>query len=111
MAALRFLSHQAVTQLELRRNVAELDETRKELAGEKRQADQLLRGILPRDIADELTARGRVRPRFHESVTILFTDFKDFTQLAGRMEPRDLIDQLNEHFSAFDDIVSSHGAE
>lgn len=107
--ALRFLAHQAVTQLELRRRVAELDEARRTLAAEKRKADELLRNILPADIADELKAEGRVRPRYHDAATILFTDFRDFTRLTERMEPRELIDALNDHFSAFDGIVARHG--
>jgi class 3 adenylate cyclase len=109
--ALRYLTHQAVTQLELRRKVAELDETRAILAEEKRTADELLRNVLPQDIADELKSDGGVRPKYHDAVTILFTDFKDFTRMTERMEPRELIDQLNEYCSAFDDIVRRHGLE
>ena len=109
--ALRYLTHQAMTQLELRRKVAELDDARETLAEEKRKADDLLRNVLPKNVADELKSEGRVRPRYHDSVTILFTDFKDFTRLTERMEPRELIDQLNDHFSAFDEIISRHGLE
>ena len=108
---LRWLTRQAVAQLELRRKVAALEETRLALDDEKRKADELLRNILPEDIAEELKAHGKVQPRYHDPVTILFTDFKGFTRLSERLEPRTLIEELNDHFSAFDDIVARHGLE
>ena len=110
--ALRVLSRQVIMQLELRRKVAELEVTQRSLAEEKRKSDDLLAQYPPGgNIADELKSEGRVRPRYHESVTILFTDFKGFTQLTSGIEPRRLIDELNEHFSAFDEIVARHGLE
>jgi class 3 adenylate cyclase len=109
--ALRCLTHQAVTQLELRRKVAELDEMHRTLIHEKNRADDLLRNILPESIAEELKTHGRVQPRYYDSVTILFTDFTGFTRLTQRLEPRALIEGLNDHFSAFDDIITRQGME
>jgi adenylate cyclase len=109
--ALRCLAHQAVAQLELRRKVAELDDMRRVLAAEKTRSEELLRDILPERIAEELKAEGRVRPRYYDSVTILFTDFEGFTRLSEHLEPRALIEELDEHFSVFDDIVTRHGLE
>jgi adenylate cyclase len=108
---LRYLTHQSVAQLELRRRVAELDQMSRTLTGEKVQADSLLSNILPESIAAELKENGRVQPRYYDSATILFTDFKGFTRLTERLEPRALIEELNDHFSAFDDIVTLHGLE
>ena len=71
----------------------------------------MLRNTLPESIAEELRAHGRVKPRYHDSATILFTDFRAFTGLAERLEPRALIEQLDDYFSAFDDIVTRHGLE
>jgi len=111
MEALRRLTHQAVAQFELRRKIAELDELHRSLDDEKRKADELVLNILPRNIAEELKTKGTVRPQYYDSVTIMFTDFKGFTRIAEQMEPRALIDELNDHFSTFDDIVSRHGLE
>ena len=111
MESLRWLTRQAVAQLELRRKVAELEDSREALDDEKRKADDLLRNILPEQIAEELKKDGRVQPRYHDPVTILFTDFKGFTRLSEQVEPRTLIEELNEHFSAFDEIVARHGME
>jgi class 3 adenylate cyclase len=111
MEALRCLTHQATAQLELRRKVAELDEMRRTLAEAKNRAEDLLRNILPDSIGEELKTHGRVQPRYYDSATILFTDFRGFTRLTERSEPRALIDTLNQHFSAFDDSVARHGIE
>ena len=111
LEALRCLTHQCVAQLELRRKLAELDEMGRVLAEEKSKADDLLCNILPGSVAEELKAYGQVQPRYYDSVTILFTDFKGFTRLTERLEPHALIEDLDEYFSAFDDIVTRHGLE
>ncbi len=123
--ALRRLARQIVAQLELRRNLIELDEARcaleaeksrlddarRALEVEKSKTDDLLLNILPATIADELKHRNRVEPRYCDSVTIMFTDFVGFTALAERTEPRVLVNDLNEYFSTFDEIVRRHGLE
>ncbi len=109
--AMRRLARQVVAQLEMRRKLVELNEARCALEAEKSRSDDLLRNILPAKIADELKRANRVEPRYYASVTIMFTDFKDFTRLAESMEPRVLIDDLNRYFSAFDEIVGRHNLE
>ena len=109
--AMRRLARQVVAQLELRRNLIELNEARGALEAEKRRADDLLRNILPAGIADELKRGNQVEPRYHDSVTIMFTDFQGFTRFAETTEPRVLIDDLNQYFSAFDEIVARHNLE
>jgi len=116
--AVRRLSHQVVTQFELRRSVLALERRMAELAEARREADlahhrseQLLLNILPRAIADELKASERVTPRYHESVTIMFADFEGFSRLAERIEPKSLIEQLDQFFSAFDAIAERHRLE
>ena len=116
--ALRRLSRQVLTQLELRRRliahkrtIKELDEARIAAAAEKARAEEILDNVLPAAIADELKKNGRVRPKYTRSATILFADFQDFTLLAERIEPAALIGLLDRYFRAFDDIVASHGLE
>jgi hypothetical protein len=91
--AIRRLAQQAMAQLELRRQLLERDALLGELTTAKAAAeaarersDVLLRTILPVPIAEELKANDRVRPRYHESATILFADFKDFARL-DRIKP------------------------
>jgi len=116
--AVRRLARQVVTQLELRRSVLDLDErmrdlehARSEIAEERDKADRLLHNILPASIVGELKARGRVEPRFYESATILFADFEGFTRLTERTDPKGLVEQLDQFFSAFDQIAERHHLE
>ena len=116
--AIRRLSHQAVSQFELRRSVLELERRMAELAEARREADRqrersdrLLLNILPRAVAEELRANEQVVPRYHESVTIMFADFEGFSRLAEQIEPKSLIDQLDQFFSAFDAIAERHRLE
>lgn len=109
--AVRCLSRQAVAQLELRRNLLELDEAKRELESQREKSDKLLLSIFPRPVADELKQRNRVTPRFFDSATILFADFEGFTRLAERLEPKSLVDQLDQYFSALDEIAERHDLE
>ncbi len=114
----RKLSRQVVANLELHRKLIQLREANDALADAKQQiqtevekSDELLRNILPAGIAEELKAHGRVEPRYHPDVTILFTDFVSFTQFAESVEPKALVDQLNDHFTLFDEITERHSVE
>lgn len=116
--SLRRLSHQVMTQLELRRKLIELDHTVKELdrvhadlVAAKARTEELLVNILPVSVAEELKTNGKVQPKYEPSATILFADFKGFTLLAERMEPVALIGLLDQYFTAFDEIVARHGLE
>lgn len=116
--AVRRLSQQAMAQLELRRQLLDNGDLLKQVAEERRVAeaeqersDALLRSIMPRTIAEELRANGRVQPRYHEHATILLADFKDFTRLTEGLDPARLVDQLNQNFARFDDIAAAHRLE
>ncbi len=82
-----------------------------ELRDEKGRVDDLLYNILPRDTADELKATGRALPRRHEDVTVLFTDFKGFTNTVSAMPADKLVSELNDIFNRFDDIMDRHGVQ
>jgi class 3 adenylate cyclase len=116
--ALRRLSRQVLTQLELRRKLIEygeavkkLDQAHTEIAAEKARTDELLVNMLPAPIASELKETGTVRPRYARSATILFADFKDFTLLAEQTEPAALVGLLDRYFTEFDDIVERNRLE
>ena len=115
---LRRLARQTMVHLELRRRLLERDaalrdltETRDRAVAEKADSDRLLLNILPAAVAEELKAKARVQPRFYDSTTVLFVDFKGFTRLVESMEPASVVEQLHEHFSKFDDIVAQHRLE
>jgi adenylate cyclase len=116
--AVRRLSHQAVAQLELRRKLrerdemlAELDKARAAAEAERRKSDELLLNILPATIAEELKANEKVRPRFYQSVSILFVDFANFTGHVEAIEPAQVVQQLDDYYTKFDEIVARHRLE
>ncbi len=78
---------------------------------ERQRADSLLQNILPEKTAEELKTNGTVKPVHYESVTVLFSDFKNFTTIAETMSPEALVRELDEYFRAFDAIVVRHGLE
>lgn len=82
-----------------------------ELQAEKEKSEALLVNILPEEIAKDLKEKGVSEPRFYEMVTVLFTDFQSFTQSATTISPVELIQTLNEFFTAFDDIIDRNNLE
>ncbi len=88
-----------------------VDERTQELQKEKQKSEALLRNILPDEIADELKQKGEATPQYYEMVTVLFTDFKSFTQAASTINPQELVQTLNECFTAFDEIIGRHNME
>ncbi len=90
---------------------AKVVERTAQLQAEQEKSDTLLANILPRAVIDELRVKGESEPRRHEEASILFTDFSGFTQAVSTMPPRRLVQELNEIFRAFDDIMTEHGLE
>jgi class 3 adenylate cyclase len=109
--AVRRLAHQVVTLLELRRSLLQLDRTRQELQDQREKSERLLHNMVPMAVAQELKNGNRVTARFYDAATILFADFEGFTKLAESMEPKELIGQLDDYFSAFDEIAERHRLE
>jgi class 3 adenylate cyclase len=78
---------------------------------EKKKSDDLLFNILPLETAEELKRDGKTSPRKFESVTVMFTDFEGFTKRAEQLTPDELVDEIDECFSAFDQIIDKYGIE
>jgi class 3 adenylate cyclase len=95
-------------QEELEREVALRTE---ELRRQKKKSDDLLLNILPAEIAEELKENGSSTARLYDNVTVLFTDFVDFTQHSVTLSPTALVAEIDECFRAFDDIIGRHGLE
>jgi len=85
--------------------------TNKILDSQKAEIESLLLNILPAEVAQELQKTGEATPRFYESVSVLFTDFKSFTVIADRLSPQEVVAELNACFRAFDEIVKKWGLE
>lgn len=63
-----------------------------ELEEEMKKSDDLLLNILPSEIADELKQTGKSEARSYDNVSVLFTDFADFTEMSQKLSPQELID-------------------
>ncbi len=83
----------------------------KVIKNEKQRSDELLLNILPEKTANELKANGSAKARFHEQVTVLFTDFKSFTSIAEKTDPESLVEELDYCFRGFDEIISKYNIE
>lgn len=49
--------------------------------------------------------------RHFDDVTVMFTDFVNFTQAGERMSPQQLIDELHTCFKTFDEIIDKYHIE
>lgn len=84
---------------------------RDNLAIEKRRSENLLLNILPAQIAAELKFMGKANVRQYDMVSVLFTDVKDFSKIAKKYKADELVEELNEYFTKFDDIVEKYNLE
>ena len=84
---------------------------RNKISKEKARSEALLLNILPYEVAEELKEKGSADAKNFDEVTVLFTDFKGFTQLSEKLTPTELVSEINHCFSAFDYIMQKHGIE
>lgn len=89
----------------------EVAERTSEIVAEKHKSDELLRNILPEEIAEELKQKGSSEARYFDHVTVIFTDFVDFTKAGERLSPQELVDELDTCFKEFDRIISKYDIE
>ena len=82
-----------------------------ELRSEKKKSDDLLLNILPASTADELKEKGAAEARNYDEATVLFSDFKGFTQLTEEIEAKRLVESLHQFFEAFDKASAKYQIE
>ncbi|KAK0421119.1 hypothetical protein QR680_015071 [Steinernema hermaphroditum] len=80
----------------------------KELESEKKKSDLLLYRMMPKQIAEKLKMSSSVEPETFESVTVFFSDVVQFTTLASRCSPLQVVDLLNRLYTNFDQIIDCH---
>lgn len=88
-----------------------IEQQKETIIKERDKSEKLLLNILPFKVAQELKETGKAKPRRFENVTILFSDFQGFTELVASIPPITLIEELNDIFSHFDDIMGDEGVE
>jgi adenylate cyclase len=82
-----------------------------QLTLEKHKSDELLLNILPEGVAEELKNTGSAQAKQYNNVSVLFTDFVNFTGLSEHMTPTELVQIIHRNFTAFDAIIEKHGLE
>ena len=75
------------------------------------RSESLLLNILPRSIADRLKAETQTIADQFSSASILFADVVDFTPLAERLPPAEVVGVLDHLFSHFDVLAERHELE
>ncbi len=78
---------------------------------ENKRSEELLLNILPAAVAEELKQKGETEARQFDKVTVMFTDFVDFTGITEKLSPKELVAQIHLCFTAIDIIVEHYGLE
>jgi adenylate cyclase len=89
----------------------ELGEKNRLLQVEQDKSERLLLNILPQHIAQRLKQDEKTIADGLGDVTVMFADLVDFTKLAERMPPRQMLDLLNDVFSNFDSLTEKYRLE
>lgn len=84
---------------------------RNKIRKEKKRSDELLLNILPSEVASEIKLSGRSKPKTFSMVTVMFTDFKDFTDVSQKISAELLVAELDYCFSAFDKMLQKYKIE
>lgn len=88
-----------------------LSEAHRIIRSEKDKSDKLLLNILPVRVAADLKEKHKTEPESFEEVTVYFSDVVGFTKLSAQLYPSFLIGELNDIFTAFDNIAENNHCE
>lgn len=91
-----------------RRTAKSLEEKNKQIEEERERSDELLLNILPASIAEELKTNGKAQARQYKEATVFFSDFINFTSIAEKLSPQELVQELDKCFKGFDFIISQY---
>lgn len=88
-----------------------LEEKGRELLMEKEKSDELLLNILPFETALELKNTGKSISKKFDHVSIMFTDFINFTKICEENEAEILVHEIDYYYRQFDEIISKYKIE
>jgi len=84
---------------------------RNRIVKEKKRSEELLLNILPEEVAEELKNTGAAKAKLFDEVTVIFTDFKSFTQISEKLKPEELVAEIDYCFKGFDAIIGKYDIE
>jgi class 3 adenylate cyclase len=82
-----------------------------QLQNEQKKSERLLLNILPKSIANRMKQGETTIADSHSDVTVMLADLVGFTSLSAHIGPEQIVQLLNEIFSAFDLLTEKHGLE
>lgn len=83
----------------------------REIQKEKDQVEELLLNIMPRGAYEEYKSFGVITPKRYETSAVLVLDFVGFGEMAENLAAANLVSELNELYTAFDQIGEQLGCE
>ncbi|HRG59168.1 MAG TPA: adenylate/guanylate cyclase domain-containing protein [Bacteroidia bacterium] len=92
-------------------NLRKLNISNHKLNREKSKTEELLHNILPVEVANELKLKGFSDAKQYDDVTVLFTDFVNFSGISENLSPTELVHEIDICFKAFDNIMQKHNLE
>jgi class 3 adenylate cyclase len=76
-----------------------------------RERERILFKTLPENIAQRLLDNDLMIADYHQAISVLFMDIVNFTEIAGRVNPKILLHMLNIVFTKADEITEHFGME
>jgi PAS domain S-box-containing protein len=89
----------------------EINQQKQTIEEEQQKSEKLLLNILPFEVARQLKTKGRAGTRQYKLVSVLFADFKGFSNISKTLDPKDLVSILDSYFATFDEITARHYIE
>ena len=62
-------------------------------------------------MAEELKTTGSAKAKEFDNITVLFTDFVNFTKMGEVLTAQELVNKINTCYSAFDNIIAKYSIE
>ena len=81
------------------------------MATEKQKSKNLLRNILPKDLAEEYELTGQTKAQKFDLVTVMFCNIIDASHPSENILPEDLISDIDLCFRHFDEIIGKYHLE
>lgn len=93
------------------RNITDRKSAEEEIRRQRMMSERLLLNVLPQPIAERLKRGEKTIADSFAEATVLFADIANFTELSSHISPAELVNLLNDIFSAFDNLADQHEVE
>lgn len=70
-----------------------------------KRIQELLTNILPKNVLKEVNEYGQFYPKRIDNAAVLFTDFVQFTVRSSKLNPMELVKELDRYFTFFDSVM------